>query len=105
MYSPKSTQLLEVVKKSLDLVDPWRDRNPDKRIYSWMRVKNNKLQGSRIDFALTTTGIANKISQVEYKYGYQSDHSCLEMQVEISRYSQGLATGNLVIICSIMRHL
>ena len=62
LYSPKSCQLLEVVKKSWDLIDPWRDRNPEERIYSWMQVKNNKIQVSHIDFALTTIGIANCIS-------------------------------------------
>ncbi len=55
------------------LVDVWRERNPEGRVFSRRQVVRGVLKQSRIDLVLSTKGIAGRTGRIDYKVTY-SDH-------------------------------
>ena len=88
-YHKKSFQILEKCMEALDLVDLWRIQHPDAKIYSWTRKGKDKIQGSRIDFLLCTMGIANNFIEIQYKYGFKSDHSAITALIDPQEEGRG----------------
>ena len=81
--APKSAKILELFLEDTDYLDIWRAKNPDSKIYSWMRKKTNltERQGSRIDYALVSQGLANLTVKIEYSYGFKTDHSLVALEI------------------------
>jgi exodeoxyribonuclease-3 len=46
---------------SLDLVDVFRERNPNARAYTWFNKRSRKLDAARVDFALVSRGLVPRI--------------------------------------------
>ena len=88
-HKPKAYSVLSEVAEHMDLIDPWQCKFPEVRFYSWKRIKDVKLVGSRIDFALTTIGIANKISSIGYQTGYKTDHAMIVVKLILSSEQRG----------------
>ena len=88
-YHPRSHKVLLNYIESDDLIDLWRCKHPDKRIYSWYKKCSNTACGSRIDFALMSAGVANCVTDIDYKYGYQTDHSMLEINLCNQKQTRG----------------
>ena len=91
-YSPKSANLLYEIKEDAELADIWRIRNPNSKIFSWMREnkdKNKNVSASRINYALATICINNKIDRVKYEYGYKMDHSLFVFNIDFSKHVRG----------------
>ena len=87
----KSVKVLETVVSELMLEDIWRVRNEEARQYSWMKrdKRKNRILASRIDFALISRGICQKVSQVMYLPGIRTDHSAFYMVFETSNKTRG----------------
>ena len=74
------------------MIDLWRVLNPKVKRYSYIRKKNKNVTGiigSRIDYALFTTGMANWIEDIDYQYGYKLDHSMIQCRIILSQNKRG----------------
>ena len=71
------------------LSDVWRDRNPEGREYSRMQVVKGELKQSRLDLILSTKGIAERISGIEYKITALSDHKVLKFTIGREKERRG----------------
>ena len=60
--------------------DIWRDRNEDKKIYTYCKQKP-KFTGSRLDFFLVDLSISAWVNKVLIKPGYRSDHSAVLLEL------------------------
>ena len=86
---PKSSEKLNQLCEELILQDIWRVRNPEANRYSWYRKNKNKIQASRLDYALISHGIANCVHDTFYLNGLQSDHSAFFLGVEVNKVQRG----------------
>jgi exonuclease III len=59
------------MKIDLDLQDPWYERNPNTRMYTWHNSRN---QLSRLDYFQVSDCILEKVDNICIKPGYISDH-------------------------------
>ena len=71
-------KVIEMISE-LELVDIWREFNPDVRRFTWRR--QNPFQQSRLDFFLVSDTLAMNIKEAEILYGYRSDHSLIYMNL------------------------
>ena len=84
----KALREIENLMDEFNLRDVWRARNEDKREYSWHKAGNiNK--ASRIDFALVSAGLDQKVEIIQYITGIKTDHRALYMVVETNMYERG----------------
>ena len=90
-YTPKSQKSILEFMEEAELVDLWRIRNPDSKIYSWCRKKTNSIEiiGSRIDYVLMSMSMCNIVEDITYTYGYKTDHSLLKFILEIKDMPRG----------------
>ena len=88
-YHPKSHEKLTQIIEDFKLLDLWRCQNPDKRMYSWFKKQGSTVTGSRLDFALISAGVANSVNDIQYTYGYKTDHSIVEVYVTTSKHKRG----------------
>ena len=71
------------------LSDVWRVQNGEKREFSWMKRQNRELKASRIDFALVSGGLDQKIKCIMYLSSICTDHRAIYMVVEITQQERG----------------
>ena len=88
-YKPNAYERLMELSEQLDMIDVWRCKNPEEKSFSWKRIKDGKLSGGHIDFALTTLGIANRIEKICYEPGYKTDHSMIHIKLLFEENSRG----------------
>ena len=81
----KSKGIVENMMDSLDLVDVWRELNPDVMQYTWRKLNPHPIF-VRLDFYLISSMLLQFIKNCNITYGYRTDHSSvmLEMQFELS---------------------
>lgn len=72
-----------------DLVDIWRDRNPDKRVFSRKQWVNGILKQSRIDYIFISRNCMPYTSNCFYKLSSVSDHSYICMKFDFSQIERG----------------
>ena len=82
--SAKINQLMEEYM----LADPWRQRNPGVRRYSWMQAAPQR-QGSRIDMAIMSLGLCKYVHDTYYITGIYTDHSALFVGLELTTTERG----------------
>lgn len=68
--SDSSRGALLKVMQDEDLVDIWRERNPDKRVFSRRQVVRGELRQSRIDLCLAHRAVVNLVVGVEYSHTF-----------------------------------
>ena len=84
----KSKDILDDIMDEFLLLDIWRIHNPEKREYSWF--KSGYLQkASRIDFALVSAGLDQKIEHSTYLDGLKTDHRALYLVVKTCPAERG----------------
>ena len=79
-----TTTILEIMQRQ-KLVDIWRVRNPGVRKYTWSR----KNQASRLDYALVSQGLDQKILECMYLHGIRSDHDAMYLLLQLSKNQRG----------------
>ncbi len=72
-----SRSVLKEIMRVKGLIDVWRERNPEGRVFSRRQVVRGVLKQSRIDLVLSTKGIADRIGRIDYKVTTLSDHMVL----------------------------
>ena len=84
-YNVKATKMLLKVMKQRDLVDIWRVKNPDTKIFSWNR--NNSC--SRIDMLLVNNSMINNCKDIYYEASTLSDHMTLCADFKLHQNPRG----------------
>ncbi len=75
------------MKEQFELIDPWRQYNPDKKQYTWFQ--RNPMKMSRLDYFLISADILALTKNTIIKPGYRSDHSIIILQLKINEYDRG----------------
>ena len=91
-YCPKAQEILQRIIEEAELIDLWQVLNPEVKRYSYIRKKHKNslgVIGSRIDYAPVTPGISHCIPNIEYKYGYKTDHSMLYLELGVCDRTRG----------------
>ena len=84
------------------LKDIWRIHNDDKKEFSWIKLNRGKeLKASRIDFALVSAGLDQKVKATQYISSVKTDHRAFYMFVEMNPFERG--TGYWKMNTSILR--
>ena len=84
----KSKEEVENLIDEFCLIDLWRARNPQKKEYSWH--KNGAIQKcSRIDFALVSGGLDQKVELIQYLSSIKTDHRAIYMVVDLENWTRG----------------
>ena len=84
----KAKTEIEDMADEFCLKDTWRIQNPEKREYSWFKSGNIR-KASRIDFALVTGGLDQKIKEALYLPSIMSDHRAFYMVIEVNMFERG----------------
>ena len=80
-YNNKKAQatLLEIMN-DMSLIEIWRVRFPEEKIFSWM--KPNPYAASRIDYALVAQGLSSNCVNTMYLPGIKTDHMAFFLAIE-----------------------
>ena len=81
----------EVIRKQVDdlvMVDIWRDRNQNVKRWSYQRTKPT-IAGSRIDYALVSTGLSQNVKSSFYVSSILTDHSAFFLSVSYTETYRG----------------
>ena len=89
----KSALLIKQYMEDTYLTDIWRDRNPDKKVFSYTRRK--PFAGSRIDLCILEQQIAGWVEKIEIKPGFKSDHSHILLELIQLPKAEERGYGNL----------
>ena len=77
----KSQEQVESMMFTLDLVDIWRELNPDLRRYTWRR--NRPFQQSRLDFFTISDALCPYVIDADILPGYRTDHSLVVLSLSM----------------------
>ena len=83
-----SKEALYEIIENLVLTDIWRERHPDKLHFSWQR-RNPRKQASRIDYALTSCGLASYVENVMYVPSIKTDHQAFFLAIDLLDKQRG----------------
>ena len=84
----KAKEQVEDMADEFCLKDLWRIRNQDKREYSWFKTGNlNK--ASRIDLALISAGLDQRVELIMYLSSIKTDHRGLYMVLDMDGFERG----------------
>ena len=70
-----------------NLIDVWRELNPDEKKYTWRKYNDNKQ--SRLDFFLVSSSLLPYIKKADIKPGFCSDHSSITLEIDFSQFKRG----------------
>ena len=82
----------EEVENMMDefcLRDVWRIQNGQERQYSWIKKGRFPKKASRIDLALVSGGLDQKVELVEYLGSIKTDHRALYVVVQLEAFQRG----------------
>ena len=92
--SNKSAEIIKTYMDETMLSDVWRDRNPDKRIFTRI-VRKPKVIGGRIDYALCDTAISGWIKNIKIGASFKSDHDSILVHLNPSDVKRGRGVWRL----------
>ena len=70
-----------------ELIDIWREKNPNKLEFTWSR--NRPLKCGRLDMIFTSVELIPYIREVAIKPGYRTDHSLVTMTIRLTEIEKG----------------
>ena len=71
------------------LRDTWRVQNGEKREFSWRKGKEWPIKASRIDFALCSGGLDQKVKLIMYTSSVKTDHRAIYLCIELDSFERG----------------
>ena len=84
-----------------DLVDIWRESNPDVFKFTWKRLQPHPGIFCRLDFFLVSFGMIDKINKADIIPGFRSDHSAITLSLFTVNNNRG--PGYWKLNCSYLR--
>ena len=85
----RARQYLLNVMTTFNLRDVWRDRNPDRKVFTWRRLVNRCLRQSRIDYFLISAQLLSSCKYVYVNKNSFSDHSIVNICFNLSNVDMG----------------
>ena len=75
----KACSVLKELMEEWNIVDVWRDRNPNGTVYTWFRgdSQSENYAASRIDNILCSRGLDAKCEMIDFLPGLFSDHRAI----------------------------
>ena len=71
------------------LKETWRERNMDRKEYSWYKGGTRNI-ASRIDYALISSGLDQKVEIIQYIASIKTDHRAIYLVVECQSFERGI---------------
>ena len=87
VHKPNSVKEVNILMEKFELLDIWRQTNPDTKKFSWRQGKLNKL--ARLDFFLLSESLLDIYSSSSILPSYKSDHSPISLNLFISKHPRG----------------
>lgn len=84
----QSTHRLNNILENNDLHDIWRLSNPQTKSYTWHSNTKPPIF-CRLDYFLVSQNLINTISNCNISPGYRSDHSFVNLNIDLSRSAKG----------------
>ena len=81
--NPKAQEKVIEVMNEKELVDIWREMNPEMLKYTWRKTR--PLQQGRLDFFLLSDTLLPFIKDSKILNGYRSDHSFVSIELEFKK--------------------
>ena len=76
--------------EEFSLKDTWRMQNVEKEEFSWFKHQRNKeIKASRIDLALVSGGLDQRVQAPTYLSSIKTDHRALYMVIEFNSFERG----------------
>ena len=69
--------------ENFDLIDIWRELNPERKRYTWRRT--TPVQQSRLDFFLVSETLSLFVSDADIISGYKTDHSLITLTLSFRK--------------------
>ena len=85
--NPKVRQTVLKMINDYDLCDVYRTLHPSTKRYTWRR--KNSVKQARLDFFLASSNILDIVNKSEIKIGYRSDHSVIELNILLNKFTSG----------------
>lgn len=79
----RAFKVLETYLQEADMLDVWRVKNPDLKMFTWHRDKT-MASASRIDMFLVSAGMINYVQHTQIVPGFRSDHSMITLNLKFS---------------------
>ena len=89
----KASQIVRHYKEKLDLVDIWRQSNPELKQFTWKQLFYKKM--ARLDFFLISESLLNIYAESKIKNSYKSDHSPINLKLNVSKFERGKGNWKL----------
>ena len=86
-YNPNAKRVFLNLVDEEELVDAWRELNPEKSEYTWAR--NNPIKCGRLDMFFVNANLITSVRNARIKPGYRTDHSIVEMSLHINEIEKG----------------
>ena len=85
-----SCEVLTEFMDQCSMCDVWRVQNPLVPKYTWCRDNTEgRLSASRIDMFIISESLNDLVSGCKITYGHRSDHSTIELKIQINEYKRG----------------
>ena len=84
--NPKAQTQIHEIMTNLNLIDIWREKNEDKRRYTWIGPHNKQ---SRLDYFLISTDIAQYVEEADIGIRYKSDHNPISVKFKFVQQERG----------------
>ena len=85
--NPRAREKVMAIKEVYNLIDPFRDLNPDLKRFT--RRKKTPLKQSRLDFFLISDSFLTSVQDVKIENSYRSDHSPVVLTLKINDFVKG----------------
>ncbi len=85
--NPKSRDVLLEIIEEENLLDPWRDLNPDNKRYTWRQPK--PVKQARLDFFLLSRDLEHSVKKAGIDAAYRSDHSPTWVSLKLTDIERG----------------
>ena len=83
----KSQKKLLEIKGLYNLIDPFRELNPDTKKFTWRR--KNPLKMARLDFFLISENLLSSVNNCTIIPSYRSDHSIVILKLTFNPFKKG----------------
>ena len=93
--NPKSRAIFKSTIECCNLTDIYRYFHPKTKRYTWRRKK--PFQQARLDYIITSNAFVDVIEKCNIKPGYRTDHSIVEINIELCKFIRGKGSGNLTV--------
>ena len=73
--NPNANKEIKSIMEDLDLIDIWRQRNPDKKTFTWHQKK--PLVQCRLDYFIVSYNLVSFTSDTKIRSSFKTDHSLI----------------------------